>query len=46
MPTRKAEAEWKDNIAEGSGRLNGDEVLRIHKEVFCGALKSQKLHCA
>jgi hypothetical protein len=41
MPTRKAEAEWKDNIAEGSGRLNGDEVLRIHKEVFYGALKSQ-----
>jgi hypothetical protein len=41
MPTRKAEAEWKDNIAEGSGRLNGDEMLRIHKEVFYGALKSQ-----
>ena len=41
MPTRKAEAEWKDNIAEASGRLNGDEVLRIHKEVFYGALKSQ-----
>ena len=41
MPTRKAEAEWKDNLAEGSGRLKGDEVLRIHKEVFYGALKSQ-----
>jgi hypothetical protein len=41
MPTRKAEAEWKDNIAEGSGRLNGDEMLRIHKEVFYGAVKSQ-----
>jgi hypothetical protein len=41
MPTRKAEAEWKDNLAEGSGRLNGDEMLRIHKEVFYGALKSQ-----
>jgi len=41
MPRRKAEAEWKDNIAEGSGRLNGDEMLRIHKEVFYGALKSQ-----
>jgi len=21
MPTRKAEAEWKGNLAEGSGRL-------------------------
>ena len=33
MPTRKAEAE--------GGCMKGDEVLRIHKEAFYGALKSQ-----
>jgi len=46
MPTRKAEAEWKDNIAEGSGRLNGDEMLRIHKEVLLWRTQEPELHCA
>jgi len=45
MPTRKAEAEWKDNIAEGSGRLSRDEVLRIHKEVLWRT-QEPELHCA